>query len=99
MRWNETIYLMSSTVTADSIRNQKLSHAKRLIYANQRSIRFSAKLAAGIDDYSKIRAFEILTQEYQGEEKLEFAGYEYDILDATPRGDRTYLTAKLLKEA
>lgn len=99
MRWTEIIYLMSSTVATDDIRNQKLNHTRRLVYANQRSVRFSAKLAAGIDDYSKIRAFEILTQEYQGEEKLEFAGYEYDILDATPRGDRTYLTAKLLKEA
>lgn len=94
MRWNTTIYLITSTIEVDNLRNQKPVKVKRMVYANLRAMRFSAKLAAGIDDYDKIKTFELMTQEYAGEEKLEFDGYEHDILDVSPKGDRTIITAK-----
>lgn len=98
MRWNDYIDLITIVIEADSARNQTRRKTFRKVYANVRSLLFSAKVAAGIDDYSKIKAFEILSVEYNGEEMFRHRNIEYEIIDASVKGDRTILTAKRSKD-
>lgn len=94
MRWNDCIELISIVIEADRMKNQTKRKSFRKVYANVRFLLFSAKVAAGIDDYSKIKVFEIMSTEYSGEEMLRYRKIEYEIIDVTMKGDRTILTAK-----
>lgn len=98
MRWNDCLELITITIETDRAKNQIRKKTFRKVYANVRSLLFSAKVAAGIDDYSKIKVFEILSVEYGGEEMFRYRGVEYEIIDASMKGDRTILTAKRSSE-
>lgn len=94
MRWNCVLLLIKTTITQDKARNQIEVDTHRKVYVNERSMQFSEKVAAGIDDYSRLKMFELMTLDYEGEEKLEYENVEYDIIDCSTKGDRTFITAR-----
>lgn len=97
MRFNATIQLLTTVYVKDHLRNEIPITQARLVYANLRRTSLQDKLAAGVDNLKAVQTFEIMSLEYNDEEKLMYEGDEYEVIDAQVRGDRTVLLARKIR--
>lgn len=94
MRHDQVIYLITETITSDSIGNQVKTPSERMVYANEFSVGASEFYAAAQTDLKPERSFEVYAFEYQGETRLKHDGVTYKIIRTQGKGEKLRLTCE-----
>lgn len=94
MRHNQVIYLISTTINEDEIKNQIEIPTERKVFANELSVGSGEFYNAALAGLRPEKRFEIYTREYQGEDKLKHDNTIYRIIRTEGKGEKTRLTAE-----
>lgn len=84
MYWRDSVALISTTETVNSIGDTIETETKKTVYANKMAYRTKAVTQALANGLRPQYSFEIKSAEYGGEERLEYDGVTYDIIDTAP---------------
>ena len=98
MRYNKTIYLISTTVTQDEYLNEVEERTERKVFANENSIGSSEYYNAASQGLRPELKFEIRSIEYSGEKEIKYPatpdGDIYNVIQARSMGSKTILTCE-----
>lgn len=94
MRYNQVIYLISTTVTEDEIGNQIETETERKVYANEYSVSSSEYYNAAMTGLRPAKQFEIYSFEFQQETRLRHENTKYRIIRSETKGEKTRLTCE-----
>jgi len=84
MYWRDTVALISTTETVNSIGDIIQTETKKTVYANKMAYRTRAVNQALTNGLKPEYSIEVKAIEYSGEELLEFESVTYKIIDAAP---------------
>ena len=76
---SDVIYLVSTTKTQDANGVWQLTHTKRKVFANKRSVTRAEFFDAGRNGLNPEYAFDIFFGDYNGEEIVEYNGQGYSV--------------------
>ena len=97
MLWRDIGYLIKETEKLDKFRKPYSETTRRLVYCNKKSIRQSEFYQAQAQGFKPELMFEIRSEEYRGEEYLDFNKKRYRILRTYDRnGELTELVCTSL---
>jgi hypothetical protein len=94
LRFKEIIYLISSSISPDSIGNQIETAAQRKVYANEYSVGSGEYYNAALSGLRPAKMFEIHTFEYRNETRLKHNNVVYRIIRAQGKGEKTILACE-----
>jgi len=94
MRYNKTIYLISTTITQDDWGNEIEERTERKVFVNENSIGSSEYYNAASQGLRPEAKFEIRSIEYDDEKEIKFDGDIYNIIRSQKMGARTILTCE-----
>ncbi len=94
MRHNQVIYLLSTEIVTDDLKNQIEQDTERRVFANEFSVSSNEYYNAAASGLKISKRFEIYSFEYKDEEKLKHDGVTYEIVRTEGKGEKIRLTCK-----
>lgn len=94
MRRDKVVYLISQTLTQDSIKNQIETPTERMVFATELAVGSGEFYNAAVTGLKPTKRFEIYTREYQGEAQLKHENITYKIIRTEGRGEDIRLSCE-----